>query len=433
VPNELNIGTRRTGNLVDFDPDTPAVNVTLERSEQGISLEVPWSAIDSPYASWFLHEEIQMGSDEKRDVPKVLSFSDSHGSVLLVDCWPQGFHTNLVTGTGRVWARYAVMGVSDEIDFRLVNGLRTQVSGLREWLGVRSVSEERMDSGELIVTAKYPGPLKVSESLDLHPTWRTERGEEHESITVKDVVICESRATEDSSWDELRKDHLGLRDLLILSRWYKETCAIDGAMRYDDPLTTMDGETHGEQYRTVILTGDDEPASRPKGYRPHLIQYSDLGVEGINTWLALRNEFARALDPVVSDRLLAGVAPNTHLAQVGPGVEALGYLLLHLRDGKTPSQASAVNLRLRLDRILDDVGAALPFNGQDWADGFTAAYNGIKHANRAHPETIDVMNCWREAVIVVRAWVACELGIAPDVIKARFQHDPQIAPYVERV
>lgn len=58
MPNKLNVGTRRAGNLVDFDPDIPGVSINLERSERGISLEISWSAIASPYASWFLHEEI---------------------------------------------------------------------------------------------------------------------------------------------------------------------------------------------------------------------------------------------------------------------------------------------------------------------------------------------------------------------------------------
>jgi hypothetical protein len=30
MPNELNPGIRRTGDLIDFDPDTPPVKVVLE-------------------------------------------------------------------------------------------------------------------------------------------------------------------------------------------------------------------------------------------------------------------------------------------------------------------------------------------------------------------------------------------------------------------
>ena len=50
-------------------------------------------------------------------------------------------------------------------------------------------------------------------------------------------------------------------------------------------------------------------------------------------WLRLRDEFSRALDPIISDPYLQQVPAVTHLGQVGPGLEALGYLLLKKRDG----------------------------------------------------------------------------------------------------
>ncbi|HSO29749.1 MAG TPA: hypothetical protein VLS28_07580, partial [Candidatus Sulfomarinibacteraceae bacterium] len=45
---------------------------------------------------------------------------------------------------------------------------------------------------------------------------------------------------------------------------------------------------------------DDERELPPTGYRPHLIEYPDLGPAGIARWIDLRNEFARALDPVIT-------------------------------------------------------------------------------------------------------------------------------------
>lgn len=84
MDNDLPKGTRRVGNLVDFNADTPSVSVTLERDEKGISVTVPWGGRDDYYSSWF------MGEHTRRPelavwppMPKNLLFWDSHGSVLL--------------------------------------------------------------------------------------------------------------------------------------------------------------------------------------------------------------------------------------------------------------------------------------------------------------------------------------------------------------
>ena len=126
---------------------------------------------------------------------------------------------------------------------------------------------------------------------------------------------------------------------------------------------------------------------------------------------------------------LRGATPNTLLAHTGPGLEALGYLLM-LRDGIGEKVAANANLQRRFERILQDLGDCLPFDGPTWAHGTVAAYNGLKHANRATPDEVDVMNAWAESIMVVRAWVAVELGIAVEEVKTRLTVDRQPRQYV---
>jgi hypothetical protein len=190
----------------------------------------------------------------------------------------------------------------------------------------------------------------------------------------------------------------------------------------------MDGKTHGEQWRDVVVA-NDKKAKPPSIRDQHLVTYSELGVTGVLRWLALRDSFARALDPVISSIDLTAATPNTLLAHTGPGLEALGYLLL-LRDGMAEKEANAANLRTRLDRILADVGDSLPFSGVRWADEVVRDYNGLKHANRTMPDAIDVLNSWRWSVLVVRAWVAIELGVPMDQVKTRLQDDRQSFRYI---
>jgi hypothetical protein len=430
MPNEVPLGTHRTGDLIDFDETTPAVKVTLERTEKGICIVVPWSAPDDYYASWFLGNEFEGLPHQGKPVPKQLLFSDSHGDVLLVGCRARGYHTNFATGTGKVWARYAIPGVSQNLDFSELHGLRTEVSGLREWIGLQSVSQVVDRSTEIFtITARGGEQIKVNESLAFQPTWRTTNGDGGEYVTVKDLVYCQTVLETSSAWEVLKRCHFGIRDLLVISRWFPETCIISAVQRSDDPLRTLDGAEHGPQWRLVVSKGDATPAPRPVGYRPHLVEYNDLGVAGINKWLSLRDDFSRALDPVVSDRFLDEVGAVTHMAQVGPGLEALGYLLL-VRDGMNEKDAARSTLRSRLERIVKDVAGAIPFTGTDWVDGTVSAYNGIKHANRQLPTELELANRWRESVLVVRIWIACELGVPQSVVLQRVEGDPQNNSYV---
>ncbi len=433
MDNDLRKGTRRVGNLVDFHADTPSVSVTLERDEDGISVTVPWGGRDDYYSSWFLGEHARRPElGDWPPMPKKLLFWDSHGSVLLVDCWARGYHTNFSTGTGRVWARYAVLGVDDDIDYSVVNGVRSEVTGLREWLGVESVEEDfDFETRVLTIKAKSGEPIQINSLLSFRPSWDITR-DAHESTTIKNLVFCESRSSAPSSWKDLMGAHRGMRDLLVLSRWVAETCTIVQAQHNADPLKTLDGTEHGEQWRTVIEPHSDPSSPRPGGRRTHLVDYADLGPNGIALWLSLRDRFQRALDPVISDRFISGVGPVTHMAQVGPGLEALGFLIMQTKDGMTASEANRKPLRARLDRILREIDDVVPFDGGDWAAGMTEAYNGIKHANRDLPTELELLNRWRESVLAVRIWVARELGVKADAIRSRVEQDPQAKPYVAR-
>ena len=427
-------GTRRTGDLVDFDPDTPEVKVGLEWSEQGISVEVPWSAPDDYYASWFLRDSFQGMPAAHKPIPKRLKFADTHGALQLVNCWPRGFHSNLSSGTGRMWAQFAVMDVRDDIDFLQVDGIRSEVSGLREWLGVSSVSEVLdAPSRTITVVGKPADEIVVTPDLTFVPTWSTERPDGRDSIVLLDYVACETRSVTPADWDDLAEAHRGVRDLLVLARWRPETSTVTMVTRSDDPIVTLDGEQHGRQWRNVVVASREEPPAPISGYRPYLMEYDEIGgAAGVARWLVLRDEFSRALDPIVSDRYLQKVPALTHLAQVGPGLEALGYLLLKNRDGIGAEAAKDSQLRRRLDRIAAEVDTAVPFDAAIWAERMTSAYNGIKHANRKLPAELDLLNRWRESIVAVRAWVALELGAEAAAVKRRLELDPSAGAFVAR-
>lgn len=435
MSNKLLKGTRRTGDLYDTYKETPAVKVTLERSDSGINVTVAWSDPEVPYAAWFMSDgSLLSGTEphpEQKPVPKRVLFHDSYGAVLLIRCWARGFHANFGgPGSGTLWARAAIMGVMEDKEFDRPNGVQTEMSGLREWLGVTSW-EGRREVGDgthkYILSSLDTPTLKVGEhsgmALDFRSGWEVTHEEGTDRRVLLDLLRCTTRSDEPLDWDVHMQLHYAIRDLLVVSRWRDESCVAVRALREDDPIRTLDGVSHGEQWREVVVP-DDERKPAPKGYLPHLVQYQDIGVEGIGRWIALRDEFSRALDPIISSNSLRNATPQTRLAHTGPGVEALGYLLM-LRDGVGPNKAAGATLKARFERILADLGDCLPFDGPTWADQTVATYNALKHANRTLPDDVDVLTSWAESVMVVRAWVALELGIAMDVIKTRLAEDMQ--------
>lgn len=440
MANELAPGTRRVGDFVDFDPNTPEVKVVLEHTDRGIGVTVPWSSDDSPYALWFLGNE---GTVKRRtesanpQTPSRVLFGDSYGALMLIGCHTSGFHTKMRgPGSGTLWSRAAILGVDRDVDFEHPNGMQTDITGLRSWLGSSSWDETTTyayKSTETVIRSLALPDLTIGERLDLQLTfqfsWSTSRENGGDRLVLTDDARCVTRSDGQVEWDKHLKLHNAVRDLLVLSRWHKESCHEVFALHRDDPLESLDGQTHGEQWRKVVVP-DATKQTAPKKRRAHLITYEDLGPAGVLRWVELRDKFARALDPVISSIELKGTAANTFLAHTGPGLEALGYLLM-LRDGVSATQAAKATLRTRLERVLEDLSGCLPFDSEEWVTSTCKAYNGLKHANRDEPDWLDVIKAWRECVLVVRSWVAVELGVPAETLKQRLSIDPQRQPFVE--
>jgi len=276
MPNELLKGTRRTGDFYDSYKDTPQVKVTLERSDARINVTVAWSNPEVPYAAWFLSDGAFLSGAEPKPVPKRVLFHDSHGTVLLVRCWARRFHANFGgPGSGTLWACAAIMGVREDKEFDRPHGLQTETSGLREWLGVTSW-EERHETGDgshkVILSSLEPRKLKMGEhagaALDFRSGWGVAPETGQDRRVLLDHLRCTSRSVEPLDWDGHIQLHRAIRDLLVVSRWRDESCIEVRALREDDPLTTLDGESRGEQWREVVVS-DDERELAPKGYHPH--------------------------------------------------------------------------------------------------------------------------------------------------------------------
>lgn len=87
----------------------------------------------------------------------------------------------------------------------------------------------------------------------------------------------------------------------------------------------------------------------------------------------------------------------------------------------------------RIKRVQQDLRGCALLDDDAIAERVSKAYNGLKHANRAQPDPVDIANAWRETVLLVRAWVAVELGVKITDVQRRLEQGGFDPPYVPAI
>lgn len=440
MANELNIGERRHGSLYVGGSETSDISATIERTDNGLFVSMNWDSEKNPdYGRWFTKDgffgDYSPGTPNSPapDLPSSFVFVDSHGPIALIGCRPAGYHTNMFIGTGHIRVGGAILGASNT-SYVKINGMFSRVSGLRAWVGTTSVRESWALSSDtarrkITLELEAPDPISIPDSgLVLRPTYRklTKPG----SVEFHDYLQVEHRSANDVSWRSHASAQRALRDLLSISRWRAETLIPEKVMRKDNPMEEVDGSKGTREQWWPVLDPAAPVPMRETTSSAHLIEYQDLGPDGISRWIKLRESFSRAIDPAVSSIYLVNPISEVRLTQIAIALEALGYLVAMRDDGLSEPSANRMNFKSRVDRIILDVDGILPFVDSGWSQRVADTYNAVKHVNRAQPDVVDVTNSWRECALLFRAWVASELGVDHSVLKTRISYDPQLHPYV---
>jgi hypothetical protein len=439
VANELVRGQPRLGFIYDGLPDTPHVAVELRRTDNRIEMSLPWNDEYNPgHERWFM-QNIMWGDDPDRtkhryEVPEYIAFVDPGGPVALVGCRASGYRSNGVTGigVGTVTVRFAVIGANDASRYASINGLRSEIEGLPTFFGVRSVTydHETDDEGRLVeatIRLKAPPAIKLARylNLELRPSYTSGPGDQPDETRVRDRTLLQTCVKNPRAWDAHLDVHFAVRDLLRASAWRQLNFISHSVTRDDDPLRMLDGSTRGRQWQPVetALTDLSPEPSKRKGLEFDLLfRFGDVGSKGMSRWIALHRDHPRIVQPVLRLLELREASIETHVAQLGMGLEALGLKVA--LDGKVAKRrAEQEPIETRVARVAQRLQNRLPFDGGEAAKEIAVAYNGVKHTNRDLPESEELFVAYRKGVQIFRTWVMAVTGVPVQRSKERLERD----------
>ncbi|MCU0311006.1 MAG: hypothetical protein MUE36_08685 [Acidimicrobiales bacterium] len=436
--NKLDPGAPRLGWLVDGDPTTPEVAVLLHDNGANIRLTIPWPDGwgDSPYRKWFdsIGQSRRADEADTSGVPSGLLFHDVDGPVSLVGCRAVSTRATAPgSGEGVVDVRFALLGGRE--NYEKINGLRSEMPGLGDWIGLRSITEAptRDDQSRLRsldLHLESPGPIALDRSLNLRlrPNFRYGLGSEPDTRVLKEAIEIETLVTKARSWGEHIANHEAVRQLLCLSAGRTLGYGQQWANRASDPERTMSGRVvcpRWAEVRSYELRKADTSTTRPH----FLFGFSEIGVRGFKRWLRVRSDFERGVLPL-TDLLEQRRTPiETVVAQAGIGFEALGYAIA-LESGVSRGSAKAESHEARLERIFTQIPDVLPEDCANWVQRSVATYNGVKHANRPQPSLIELADTQRLNLLIFRLWVAARIGVQPSSLAAHLRTDPMARPLV---
>lgn len=265
--NTLDIGQSRVGLMIDGLPETPPVSVKLERTTNRVEITIPFlEGISDIYQYWF-SSGITYGDDPDRtkrryEPPDAISFYDAYGSVGLVGSHVSGStisYRDAASGEGRLGFEYTILGASSGPAYRSINGLRSEVEGLGTWIGLRSLNAEQKlnDAGRLDsvnLRLQSTPAIRASRRLnaEFQSNWRYGPGPGPDQTTISERMQIHTQIRRALPWENHFGVHLPLRNLLRVAAWRRLNFVSHEVMSAADPLRTLDGTAHGDQWLPVI-------------------------------------------------------------------------------------------------------------------------------------------------------------------------------------
>jgi len=437
--NELVVGEPRLVWLIDGNKKTDPISVMLRDTGTTIELTVPLKGMletNDPYSRWWSHG-VMFDDDPERSKhtyspPKVLFMYDRTGDVVLVGCRAAGLNTNVfVAGEGRIVANYAVLG-GQSLKYDKVNGLRTEVPALAAWarrpssmkVGFTTNESNRVQSVQMTLTNAPEAKLARPFNLTMKSTWRMDDPPQPGGFPVYESVKLETHVAQPRGWDDHLHLHGAVLDLVSLAAWRPFGFASIEALRTDDPIKNADGTVCSEKWSSVAT-------HRLLRHKPwvkepcFLFPWAEIGPRGVARWLRLRTDYYQAVSPVLNVLRSGHVWSPASAVQSGIALEALGYLIDTKKNaGAHLNSRKQINFKPALQVILDDL-TELPFTDTaGWINMANDVYMGAKHPDRPQPDSLIMLNTLRENLLIVRYWIAQQLGATAKSLRQGLRTDP---------
>lgn len=456
--NELIVGEPRLGWLIDGNPKTPETAVMLRDTGAAIELRIPLQGVfgeEGPYGRWWssltMHVDDPERTEHNYSPPRVMLFHDDCGAVVLVGCRAGGFRKTFGAGYGIIVANYAVLG-GRSLKYEKFNGMRSDIPAMAAWTSITSMAVKPNNDAEGLletvqVELKRLAPVPVSRTLNLaiHPLW--EARHTRSAFSTREQIVLETTVKKARSWEEHLKVHGAVWDLVSIAAWKPFSVARLEVCRSDDLSRTSRGMT--ERWSRVVTHRLPQYSDDDSRKLSFLFWYDNIGPSGVKHWLHLREEYTNAFDPFLS--ILRSDDPwnDTNVVQIGIVLEKLGYLIdINKNEGAHLNGQDQLSFMKALQVILDDMPVT-PFVGDEesenevheielsvddtsdaWKRNIRAAYMGLKHADRTMPDSLDLINALRKSILVVRFWVAHQLGVHENVLKEGRKYDPLSKPFI---
>lgn len=435
MANELHEGKPRIGWLFDGNPDTADIAVMLEDTGKTIQLTVPLQGMTASrdvYQRWW-SAGISFGDDPDKTKydykpPRVLMMDDNLGPVVLVGCRATGYSQSLSSGNGQIVANYAVLGGRIP-NYERIHGMRTEVTAWNVWTGLSAMKVEPRLNGNRVeavkMTLEGSEEVNLSRSLNLKmkSRWRTNKS--RGQFKADEGVHIITQVTRAREWGEHLKIHGALVDLVAISAWRKFGFSSIEVCRADDPERVMSGQPIHERWSPVathkIIRDEYSWKKDPK----FLFPYSEVGSHGIGRWMKLRQHYGLATGPMLGILRSDNPWSNSSVVQSGIALENLAYLIDTLKNGGAHLDGrKQMKFNTGLDLILQDMDSVPLDDVEGWKTRANATYMGLKHPDRPTPDSLVLLNTLRENLLVLRFWVAQQIGVKGSTLKDRLGDDP---------
>ena len=357
-----------------------------------------------------------------------MTYKDSKGKIALIGCEAGPRSGGFLVGeaSGIILVRYAVEKAQKVGNYRLINGLRSQIDGLVSWLGVsaHSIKVRISDQGwpvETIAKVDVVPDISLSQNMNLIAKIEgSARGPDMSEITFRSTAWIQTMVEPSCCWEDHLAIHRNMRDLLRVAGWENLHFLSYKACNSHESCPRKEGKRLQEWRDVKIATADvGDPQWREQDN--FLFRYPDIRNDGIDKWLCLKQKYQRGLDPFIGLLDLSGATIDAVIAQLGIALEAIGYQAL-VDSGLSGGDANRKSVRQRIEHFVSKISdGVLSFDASRFGEDFANSYNSVKHVNRTVVDPMVKQELVLQGVELVRKWIGLQLGVNERTLKMQWR------------